>query len=197
MFHANPILFPYIMCCPCENPQYHTSTHFFDVAKNAPSELHTYEILTRAAPKKLRKKCQKSRSGELGSQPVIYNYILWKRKKATRRDQLWSWRGEMVHVRHTDLSVVYKIRLFQKKRKKARKTTFFYKWGQDAYWVPKFWTPEKTNLISHWWFMFFRTLFLILGAAYPRDASSACGPVCTPTGTQEGSCGVRALTPSN
>ena len=41
------------MCCPCENPQYHTSTHFFDVAKNAPSELHTYDILTRAAPKKL------------------------------------------------------------------------------------------------------------------------------------------------
>ena len=101
------------MWCPCENPQYHTSTHSFDVAKNAPSELHTYDILTRTAPKKLRKKCKKSRSGELGSQPFMDNYTLWKRKKATRRDQLWSWRGEMVHVRHSDLSVLYTIRLFQ------------------------------------------------------------------------------------
>ena len=105
------------MWCPCENPQYHTSTHFFDVAKNAPSELHTYDILTRTAPKKLRKKCEKSRSGELGSQPFIDNYTLWKRKKATRRDQLWSWRGKMVNARHTDLSVLYTIRLFHKKRK--------------------------------------------------------------------------------
>ena len=185
------------MWCPCENPQYHTSTHFFDVAKNAPSELHTYDILTRTAPKKLRKKCEKSRSGELGSQPFIDNYTLWKRKKATRRDQLWSWRGKMVNARHTDLSVLYTIRLFQKKRKKRAKSDFCYKWGQDSYADPKFWTPEKTNLIYHWWFMFFRTRFLILGAALSLDASSACGPVCTPTGTQEGSCGVRALTPSN
>ena len=109
------------MWCPCENPQYHTSTHFFDVAKNTHSELITFEILTRAAPKKLRKKCQKSRSGELGSQTVIYNYILWKRKKATRRDQQRSWRGKMVNARHTDLTVLYTIRLFQKKRKKYGK----------------------------------------------------------------------------
>ena len=52
----NPIRYPYSMWCPCENPQYDTRTHFFNVEKNGPSELITIEFLTRAAPKKLSKK---------------------------------------------------------------------------------------------------------------------------------------------
>ena len=133
------------MWCPCENPQYHTSTHFFDVAKNAPSELITFEFLTRTAPKKLRKKCEKSRSGELGSQPFIDNYTLWKRKKATRRDQLWSWRGKMVNARHTDLSVLYTIRLFQKKTQKTREKRLLLQVGTGRIPGPKILDPWKNT----------------------------------------------------
>ena len=113
---------PYIMRRSCENPGKHTSTHFCDVAKKDPSEhkniWNTYTSVSEKACEKSVKKVVPT-SLDLS---LLYTITFCKNCKIlTHGNSKRFWRGQMVNVHHSDLSVVYETRSFPKNENFTKK----------------------------------------------------------------------------
>ena len=117
---------PCSMWCSCENHRNHTSMHFCDVAKNAPSE-HSYiwNPYTSGSEKPSKKSAKKGVPTSSDLRLLCTITFCKINKVLIRSNNKRFWRGQTVNVHLSDLSVVYTIRLFQKKRnfyKKVSKT---------------------------------------------------------------------------
>ena len=126
LFCVNHSPNPCIMWRSCENPTKHTSTHFCDVAKKVPSE-HKYiwNTYTSGSEKACETSAKKVVPTSLDLSLLYTSTIRKSFKILTHGNRKRFWRGQMVNVHHSGLSVVYETRFFQKyenftkKRKKS------------------------------------------------------------------------------
>ena len=134
---------PYSMWRSCENPSKHTSTHFCDVAKKAPAEhIYIWNPYMSGSEKPSKKSAKKG--VPTSSDLRLLNTITFCKinKVLIRSNNKRFWRGQTVNVHLSDLSVVFTIRLFQKKRNFYKKVSKTNKTIQLACWVPKWGVPE-------------------------------------------------------
>ena len=108
--------------CSYESPRKHTSIHFCDVAKKASSEHRfIWNTYTSGSGKACEKSAKKVVPTSLDLSLLYTSTFCKKCKILTHGNSKRFWRGQMVNVRHSDLSVVYETRFFSKKTKILQK----------------------------------------------------------------------------
>ena len=118
LFCVNHSPNPCIMWRSCENPTKHTSTHFCDVAKKAPSEhKNIWNTYTSRSGKACEKSAKKVVPTSLDLSLLYTSTFCKKIKILTHGNSKRFWRGQMVNVHHSDLSVVFETGCLTQKRK--------------------------------------------------------------------------------
>ena len=135
--------------------------------------------LYKRARKIMKKSVQKSVPASLGLR-LLYTITLCEIGKNLQSEARCDSRGATLRTCATQVSPCYiQLHFFEKTSKKEQTATFATSYNTAHTRCQKRGPLQKPISPCYIQFTFFRTFFLFWYPAYPRDAVSACAPVCT------------------
>ena len=135
--------------------------------------------LYKRARKIMKKSIQKSVPASLDLR-LLYTITLCAIGKNLQSEARCDSRGATLRTCATQVSPCYiQLHFFEKTSKKVRTATFATSYNTAHARCQTKGTPAEADLTVLYTIHVFSRVFLVFGAASPRDAVSACAPVCT------------------